>query len=164
MRALTFKGYLEKYIKDVSGSDTLSISKLVRMAKKNYRLTDSLILYCVLQNKVDLFNKHSKDKYAKLINGLTPRNFLSEKYQEYDFAKIWEGYQHRSNMVKYDNAIKARIRINILKAMKKRRITNYRVYTDLKLNPGNINDFLTNGNVSKVSLDLVERIYDYVNE
>ena len=163
MRELQFKGYLKKYIKDVSGSDTLSVAKLVRISKKNYRLTDSIILYCVLENKSHLFNKYSKGKFADIIDGLSKNNFLSEKYKERDFSKIWDGYQHRSNVTKYDNAIKNRIRINILKEMKKRKMSNYRIYTDLKLNPGNINDFLTNGNASKVSLDLVERIYQYVN-
>ena len=134
------------------------------MSKKNYRLTDSLILYCVFEDKTHLLNKYFKGKYAVLINGLSKKNFLSDKYKDYDFAKIWEGYQHQSNLVKYDNAIKSRIRINILKAMKKHKMSNYRVYTDLRLNPGNVNDFLTNGNTSKVSLDLVEKIYEYVNE
>lgn len=31
-------------------------------------------------------------------------------------------------------------------------ISNYRIYTDLKLNAGNINDYLTNGRADKLSL------------
>jgi len=43
-----------------------------------------------------------------------------------------------------------------------KQISNYRIYTDLKMNQGNVNDFLTNGNVSKLSLSSVEKIFDYV--
>ena len=163
MRELGFKGYLEQYLKEISVDDSLSVSRLVKKAKKNYRILDSLILYCALTNKKELFNKYSKNKYLSLVNSLTADNFLSDAYQDYSFSKIWDSYQHRVNVVEYDNVIKGKIRINILKIMKQKDITNYRVYTDLKLNPGNINAFLTNADTSKASLDLVKKIYNYVN-
>lgn len=163
MRELGFNGYLEQYLKDISGDVSLSVSKLVKKAKKNYRIVDPLILYCALTDKRELFNKRSKNKYKELIDSLTVDNFLSDEYQNYNFSKIWDSYQHRVNVMDYNNVIKSRIRVNILKTMQEKGITNYRVYTDLKLNPGNINAFLTNADTSKASLDLVKRIYNYVN-
>ena len=163
MRELSFNGYLEQYIKDISGDNSLSVSKLVKKAKKNYRIIDPLILYCALTNRKELFNKYTRNKYKELIENLTVDNFLNDEYQNYSFSKIWDSYQHRSNIVDYNNAIKSRIRVNILKMMKEKNITNYRVYTDLDLNPGNINAFLTNGDTSKASLNLVKKIYNYVN-
>ena len=163
MRKLSFNSYLEQYLKDISGDVSLSVSKLVKKAKKNYRILDPLILYCALTDKRELFNKRSKNKHKELIDSLTVDNFLSDKYQNYNFSKIWDSYQHRVNVMDYNNVIKSRIRINILKTMQEKGITNYRVYTDLKLNPGNINAFLTNNDTSKASLDLVKRIYNYVN-
>ena len=43
-------------------------------------------------------------------------------------------------------------------------ITNYAVYKALKLNPGNANAFLKNGDVSKLSLDTVRCILEFVNQ
>ena len=163
MRKLSFNSYLEQYLKDISGDVSLSVSKLVKKAKKNYRILDPLILYCALTDKRELFNKRSKNKYKELIDSLTIDNFLSDKYQNYNFSKIWDSYQHRVNVMDYNNVIKSRIRLNIIKTMQEKGITNYRVYTDLKLNPGNINAFLTNADTSKASLDLVKRIFNYVN-
>lgn len=163
MRKLSFNSYLEQYLKDISGDVSLSVSKLFKKAKKNYRIVDPLILYCALTDKRELFNKRSKNKYKELIDSLTIDNFLSDEYQNYNFSKIWDSYQHRVNVMDYNNVIKSRIRVNILKTMQEKGITNYRVYTDLKLNPGNINAFLTNDDASKASLDLVKRIYNYVN-
>ena len=163
MRKLSFNSYLEQYLKDISGDVSLSVSKLFKKAKKNYRIVDPLILYCALTDKRELFNKRSKNKYKELIDSLTIDNFLSDEYQNYNFSKIWDSYRHRVNVMDYNNVIKSRIRVNILKTMQEKGITNYRVYTDLKLNPGNINAFLTNDDASKASLDLVKRIYNYVN-
>ena len=164
MRQLLFKNYLKEYIKDLSGHNTLSIHELVKAYKRNYRLFDSLVLYCALNGKKDLFNKYTKNQYADLLLSLNENNFLDNKYRDYDFSKIWDSYQHRINIVSYDKDTKKKIRSNIIKLMNEKNITNYRVYKDLELNPGNINDYLTNGNVDKVSLDLVKRIYNYVNK
>lgn len=49
-----------------------------------------------------------------------------------------------------------RTKLLMLKKIKQmqqdKHISNYRIYTDLKLNAGNINDYLTNGRADKLSL------------
>lgn len=162
MNKLRFKGYLENYIKDLSSCGSLNVHKLVKETKTNYRLFDSLVLYCALYNKKDLFNKYTNKQHSLLLKKLNEKTFLSKTFSNYDFSKIWDGYQHRINRFVYDGDTKLRIRNNVLKQMKEKKITNYRVYTDLKLNPGNINDYLTNGNGEKVSLNVAKRIYNYV--
>lgn len=164
MRKLSFTGFLKQYIKDVSGLDTLSIHKLVLASKKNYRMVDSLLLYCVFTDSKDLLNKYSNNKYFTLMNELNRDNFLDNRYQEYDFQKIWEAYENSNKKVEYENEFKTKLREVVVRTMKEKRISNYRVYTDLKLNPGNVNDYLTNGNCRKVSLDVSKMIYRYVNE
>ena len=43
----------------------------------------------------------------------------------------------------------------------KKKLTNYRLYTDLKLNPGNVNAWLKHNDSSKMSLDCARQIYKY---
>ena len=43
-------------------------------------------------------------------------------------------------------------------------VTNYRIYKELNLNPGNVNAFLKNEDISKVSLDTARKILTFVNE
>lgn len=43
-------------------------------------------------------------------------------------------------------------------------VTNYRIYKELNLNPGNVNAFLKNENTSKVSLDTARKILAFVND
>ncbi len=163
MRHLTFITFLKQYMLGLSDSRSLSVHKLTKEIKKNYRLTDSLILYCALTDKKESFNKYSRGKYASLIVDLNKDTFLDKKYMNYDFAKIWDSYQNRIRRFAYDNSIKSKARDNIISLMKEKNISNYRVYKDLKLNHGNINDYLTNGNTSKVSLDTVKKIYNFVS-
>ena len=90
-------------------------------------------------------------------------NFLDERFLDYDFKKIWEAYLTSNKRIDYENEFKSKLRESILEKMKANKISKYRVYTDLKLNPGNVNDYLTNGNCKKVSLDVGKSIYHKVN-
>ena len=159
MRTLTFRSFLKQYLMDVSGQDSFSVHKLCKLSKKNVRIADPLILYCVFEDKLDIYQKYMT--IDEKLDSLTRDNFLDNKYSEYGFQKINQSYIRRSNSYQYDLQTKNLIRNNIIKLMSDKNISKYRVYTDLDLNPGNVNDYLTNGNSKKVSLELVKKIYNY---
>ena len=164
MREQLFPNFLKDYLQDVSGLQSCNIHKLVNMMKKNYRIKDSLILYCALggDNKKAILNKYTDNKFKKVLDRINEQNFLSEEFDEYEFKKIWNSYQNKIRIVEYDDYIKEQARDTILKVMKEKGITNYRVYKNLNLNPGNINDYLTNNNIKKVSVTTVKKIAEYV--
>ena len=58
MRKLSFHGFLKQYLLDLSGQNSLSIHKLSRLSKKNYRLVNPLLLYCLLENKLNIYYKY----------------------------------------------------------------------------------------------------------
>ena len=159
MKKITFRGFLKQYLLDLSGQTSLSIHKLSKISKKNYRLLDPLLLYCLLENKMDIFDKYFDQNPD--LDDLTKDNYLDDRFADYSFQKIHQSYLRRLNINEYDLQTKTLIRDNILKMMNDKNISKYRVYTDLSLNPGNVNDYLTNGNSKKVSLDLVKKIYNY---
>ena len=164
MRKQQFVNFLKDYLQDISGLKTCNIHKLAKEMKKNYRIRDSLILYCALSgdSRRALLNRFTNNKYKEVMNNLNRDNFLNDEFKEYEFRKIWNSYQNKIKVVEYDNYIKENARLTILKSMKEKGITNYRVYKDLNLNPGNINDYLTNNNVKKVSVATVKAIANYV--
>mgnify|MGYP007101856538 CR=1 FL=1 len=49
-----------------------------------------------------------------------------------------------------------------VQVQKEKRCSNYRIYKDLDLNPGNINSWLKDGDGTKVSFHTAERILDYL--
>ncbi len=161
MRQMTFINYLKYYLSDVSGQKTVSIHKLYNLSKNNIRIISPLILYCVFSDKQNIFFKYFNVEEFPLIEQLNRDNFLDSKFAEYDFQKIHQSYLRKINVTKYDDEIKLLVRNNILKLMKEKGITNYKVYKVLGLNPGNVNDYLSNGNPKKVSLATAKLIFEY---
>ena len=134
---------------------------VVKLSKSNIRIISPLILYCLFNKKINLLLRYlGKDKYKEIMS-LSVDNYLDEKYSKYDFQKIYQSFIRRTNLYNYDNQTKSLIRENILSMMKTKKISKYRIYTDLNLNAGNINDFLTNNHQQKVSLKTVKKIYGY---
>ena len=161
MRKLTFKTFLKQYLVDVSGQHSLSIHKLASLSNNNIRLVNPLILHCVLNNKTNVLFKYLDINKYPLVLALTKNNYLDKDFNIFEFNKIHQSYLRKANSINYDNETKSLIRNNILKMMEEKKITNYRLYKDLKANPGNINDYLKNNNSKKVSLKLVKKMYNY---
>lgn len=76
--------------------------------------------------------------------------------------KVWNSFQVRRNRPQNDDALEAAMREKILQLQKAKSCSNYRLYRDLKLNTGNINSWLKNGDSSKVSYQTAQRIITYV--
>lgn len=161
MNKIKFVNYLKQYLLYVSKKETLSVHSLYKESKRNARIIDPLILYCVFNGKTLILNKYT-NQYAYLYNDLLDCKFNFEKFKEYSFVKIYDSYCHKINQVKYDNKIKSQMRKNIILLQKEKHISTYRLYSDLHLNHGNVNSFIKNNDLSKLSLENVEKITNYL--
>lgn len=161
MRKQEYKNYVASYLKRLSESGSLRISVLSAEAKTNHRLMDSLALYCLLFNKKDLFIRYVdspyREEFFRLESEYTPSSL-------FDFTKIRNSYESRAKSKIYDDDTKAKVWKTIRSCLKEKGLSNYRVYKTLKLNPGNANAFLKNGDTSKLSLENIKRIYAFVVE
>lgn len=171
MRELTFKGFLREYVKELSFCHSTNLTKLTNELQRNPRLREPLILYSVFYDKQFILKEKLKDdheyltlisKYQKeeLINQL---NNNSEDLST-DFIKVWKSYlseRHKPQSINHTKELIMR-KVNDYKKIKN--ITNYRIYTDLKLNHGNINSWLKNGECDKVSLETARRVLKYTEE
>ena len=119
MRKLTFEGFLKQYVAELSGVQTASIHKLADRMTENPRLKEPLFLYALAQMLL-LLEKQSPE--------------LPEGYW-----KVWRSYCSVRDAVLADNDTKELIHRRVLELQEKKKLTNYRLYTDLKLNPGNVN-------------------------
>ena len=171
MRKLTFKGFLSRYVKNLSYSDTLDVKRLAGEATAgNLRLRAPLVLYALVSSKKDrlldalsdcshasemiriLRSVESSDLESQLENGKLPEDYL----------KAWNSFLAARNAPKRDDDLKGAMRNKIRRIQGEKKCSNYRVYTDLKLNPGNINCWLKNGDATKVSYHTAARVMDYV--
>ena len=174
MRALTFSGFLTRYVRQLSLNDTTSLFTLAKEAAgPNPRLREPVALYALWSGKEallvraakdselakfysDFFANYSKDLVEQALKGQAPP--LSEA-----FHKVWRSYKSVQNQPAADSHTKELMRKKLLRLQEKKGITNYRLYTDLKLNPGNFNAWLKHGESRKVSLETARRALRYTD-
>lgn len=173
MRKLSFAGFLKGYVRSLSLADTNNLFKLAKeAAERNPRLREPLFLYAFFTDKTDLLLRASckyqfydefkrlMERYEKdsLENALRSDSAaLPEGYK-----KVWRSYHNKRNRVYNDNHTKELMRIKALKLQTTKGVTNYRLYADLGLNPGNMNAWLKYGDPNKVSLDTARRTVSYL--
>ena len=170
MRKLTFKGFLTKYVKELSYSNTLDLKKLAAEVSKNHRLRAPLVLYVIVAGKDTLLQSYLQgtEEGEKLCDRLSAmrdgdvEQMLSDCQAPDEYLKVWNSYLVSSAAPDREKELKAAMRKKILQLQEEKQCSNYRVYRDLNLNPGNINSWLKYGDGSKVSYQTAERIVSYV--
>ena len=173
MRELTFLGFLTEYVRSLSKAGTASVFALAEEASNdNPRLREPLLLYAFASGKKDLLLRAAKrfsleGFYEPVlivlsendINTVFEKGLLPEGYK-----KVWRSYIAKKNSQYTDDMTKELMRNKILRLQKQRGITNYRLYTDLKMNPGNLNAWLKHGFGNKISLDGARDVLNYLSE
>lgn len=171
MRMLTLKGFLTQYVKGLSKSNTLNMNMLAAEAEGgNYRLCAPLVLYAVSSGKIDhllrsLGSSSVADEMRRRLREFSEGpldQMLASEAIPRDYKKVWDAFHVEKNAPDREKALKEAIRKKVLQQIRAGKCTNYRIYTDLKLNPGNINCWLKYGDSSKVSYRNAERIMNYV--
>lgn len=173
MRELTFSGFSTEYVRSLSKAGTTSVFALAKEAAgDNPRLREPLLLYALACGKKDLLLRAAKrfglesfyePSFSAVGNNkiefVLENGLLPESYQ-----KVWRSYLSKKNSRLTDDATKELMRNRILRLQKERDVTNYRLYTDLKMNPGNLNAWLKHGDCNKISLDRARDVLRYLSE
>lgn len=171
MRKLTFKGFLSQYVRKLSHSDTLDLKRLADEAlTNNPRLRAPLVLYALAHGKQEklaslLGSSGPAAEMPDMLGRLDPERLeaqLAEGLVPEAYRKVWTSFLVARDAPQRDGELKAAMRKKVLLLQKEKNCSNYRVYTDLKLNPGNINSWLKNGDSTKVSYHTAERVMNYV--
>ena len=171
VRKLTFEGFLKQYVTELSGVQTASIHKLANCLHENPRLKEPLYLYALVFDKVNLLLRYAKDpvclaEYERLSNRYSREQVLALLQNQSaepsaGYLKVWRSYCSVRDAALADNDTKELIHRRVVEIQQKKHLTNYRIYADLKLNPGNVNAWLKHNDSSKMSLDCARQIYKY---
>ena len=173
LKAISFEGFLLKYLKDLSGENTSSIRKLANEVGKCPRLREPLILYCyffverttakrLLYNS-DLYTDFLRfvDRFPNFEDAMT---FLQENELSNDaFAKVYHSYWCYANRTSIDNQLKQKMLENIQKLQKEKNISTNELLNceALELNKENFRNFLR-GDMSALSCEKVFEIFCFV--
>ncbi len=170
MRKLTFKGFLAQYVKSLSYAGSVDLALLSdELHNGNDRLTAPLLLYAATHAKAArlrsaLTERGCPESLNKMLDRLENSNIedlLESGNLPEEYLKVWNSYKVRRDQPDNDRELKAAMREKTLQLLKEKGCSNYRVYKDLQLNPGNINSWLKNGDGSKVSYQTAEKIVTY---
>ena len=173
MRELTFRGFLKQYVRSLSIANTCSLYKLAAEASSdNPRLREPLLLYALFSGKekvlltatkstelrreyFEILERHGWQEMEQALRNNEPT--LPEGY-----AKVYRSYKYAKNRNKNVAHTKSLIRDKIIRLQCEKNITNYRIYTDIRINHGNMNAFLKHGDCSKVSLETARKAIAYM--
>lgn len=175
MRELTFAGFLKNYVRELSLSGSTGLYALAReAARNNPRLREPLLLYALFTGQEQTLMKATQDS---ALNRQFKDFMLQYDRQELEslleahpaslplpYQKVWDSYQYCKNKGKVADETKALMRQRILELQKVYHITNYRLYTDLNLNPGNLNAWLKHGTNDKISLNNARKVLQYLQD
>lgn len=168
MRNLTFKGFLQQYLKELSLCGSCGINRLSKELENNARLLEPLALFSVITendkyvNKID--NNMLKEEVEKLATFSNIEDSLKNGLLGPRYTKVYVSYQCRINRFHSEDDTKELILNKINELKDKKGVSNYRIYKDLNINAGNANDFLKNGNLRKLSLDKAKEVLNYLKE
>ena len=175
MRELTFKGFLAQYVKQLSKSNTNSLYKLATEASTdNPRLKAPLLLFALYSGKQAVLLQATKDQnlfaeYQRLVSQYSAVQMM-QMFEDNDsvlpneYHKVWRSFKTQKNRGQSDDHTKELMRLKVKRLQEQCGVSNYRIYTDLKLNPGNVNAWLKHGVADKVSLDTARRILRYIKD
>ncbi len=173
MRELTFKGFLTQYVRSLSYQESNSLYKLAaEVEQNNVRLREPLLLYALYSQKQDVLLQATKEAalheyYSFLlrqydVDSMTQVLLEGADTLPEEYHKVWRSYQSKRNRSKADEHTKELMRQKVKRMQAQKGVTNYRIYTDLKLNHGNLNAWLKHGDGDKVSLETARKVVRYV--
>jgi len=173
MRQLTFAGFLDAYVRTLAGEDTRALPRLVRLAARDPRLVEPLLLWAaatgraarltpLLAERDDLRSELAA--LAELQRAGSLETALDEGAPGLrpEVLKVWHSYTARRDSSVRDQQLKLEAREQALVLEAAKTVTRYRIAKDLGINPGNLHAFLTQGVPTKLSLERVTALLRYL--
>jgi len=173
MRELTFKGFLKQYVYSMSSNKTYGLYKLAHeAAATNPRLREPLLLFALFTGKEKVLLQATKDamlkeEYTNLLKVYSKHQMeealannspeLPERY-----LRVYVSYTRLMMRKNNNRHMKELLYARIRQLQEDKGISNYRLYTGLKLNPSNVNAFLKTGNPRKISQGIANKLLSYL--
>jgi len=167
MRTLTLKGFLRRYLKELSATSNLRLSHLVAdLLAGNARLAEPLFWYATMNG--------DDDRLQSLLRGSGwERDYFRfrEAFRDHPhdpsvlgvrYAKLYKSYLSVRDRRESEKRLKELMRKRLLKAVQSGDITMYRLCRTLDLNEGNLFAFLKQGNLNAMSLEKARAMVELV--
>jgi hypothetical protein len=173
MRRLTFSGFLQSYVRALSGEGTLSLTRLAMLSEAEPRLVEPLLLWAAVTGRAErlkglLGGREAMRQELLMLARLWETGFLERELASErsvlrpEYSKVWHSYVVRRDASRRDKDLRLEARKRLLELESQKGVTRYRMAKDLGLNPGNLHAFLSQGDPTKLSLDRVAELVKYL--
>lgn len=172
MRRLTFKGFLESYVKHLAAEETVDLTRLASLLPREPRLAEPLVLWAAVTGRgarlAELLGERPLASEARAVERLAEKGLLEKALSAAspdlrpEYAKAWRSYVSRRDAPSRDARLKLEARQRVLSLETEKNVTRYRMAKDLGLNPGNLYAFLVQGDARRLSLDKALRLVRYL--
>jgi len=173
MRRLTFPGFLQAYVRALSGEGTLALPRLAALSETEARLVEPLLLWAAVTNRAGrldglLEGRPALQRELKTLVRLQSTGRLESELADAgstlrpEYSKVWHSYLVRRDAPSRDKELRLKVRERVLDLESQKGVTRYRMAKDLGLNPGNLHAFLSLGDPTKLSLDRVADLVEYL--
>ncbi len=167
MRPLSLGGFLDRYIRELSGFERIDIVKMAEYADSSHpRLKEPLVVYASIKRSDSTVRKLFKstsllEEYEKFF---TNTDFSGDFFNGLpdNYKKLYRSYLSVKNQNDNEKELKALYRQKILKIKASANVTDYRICKTFSINPGNFHSFLYQGKTENISLDKTRSIYEYI--
>jgi Fic family protein len=172
MRRPHFKQWLSKELKYLSGEDTVALRRLAYLAQTSIpRLRERLVLYAIEINRAErlkgfLYNSNYLEELETVqrIIGNDSACALDEKTLTCIPARYQKAISSFNAAYRQIDTLKESKRLRwqrTVRLQKEKGISNADIYKQLGLDPGNINAYLKNGDMDRVTLNTATTIMKY---
>jgi hypothetical protein len=173
MRQLTFGGFLDSYVRYLSGESTLALARLVALLPSEPRLAEPLLLWATVTGRSERLarllagNEELLAELRQLVllweaGRLEDALSLADSRLRPEYAKAWRSYVTRRDAAARDSRLKLEARERILALESEKNVSRYRMAKDLGLNPGNLHAFLSQGDPKKLALAKAYQLVEYL--
>ncbi len=173
MRRLTFPGFLRSYVKALSGEDTLALPRLTALSETEARLVEPLLLWAAATGRAGrldglLEGRRALQMELQALVRLQSTGRLESELADAgcslrpEYSKVWHSYVVRRDASNRDKELRLKVRERVLELESQKGVTRYRMAKDLGLNPGNLHAFMSLGDPTKLSLDRVVDLVEYL--
>lgn len=168
MRQISLGGFLDKYIRELSGYDRIDIAKMAAEAdSSNPRLKEPLVVYASLKRPPETVKKlfQSTSLLEDYQKHFPPQDYSEAFFESLppNYQKLYRSYLAVKNQKANEKELKELYRKKILKLKASSGITDYRLCKTFSLNHGNLHSFLYQGRIENISLAKTRQIYEYVS-
>jgi site-specific DNA-cytosine methylase len=172
MRRPHFKQWLSRELKYLSGEDTIALRRLAYLAQTSVpRLRERLILYAIATNRAERLKNFLYDsnyleelETIRRVIGNNDAHALDKKTRTSLPARYQKAISSFNAAYRQIDTLKESKRLRwqrTVRLQKEKGISNADIYKQLGLDPGNVNAYLKNGDMDRVTLNTATTIMKY---